>query len=268
MKLINWAILLAFSFAVSTAQATSIVIRKTANDIFAGADSKMSFSTGQPDTVVDKIIEIKPKWYFTAAGHADISDGRSVNFNVFNTVRSCQFVIGTSLKEFTNLCIAQISSDLRTPLQSLARSLPDLYFREYGDRRILELVFFGQENGSLVAYERALFADLVGTGFTSVKSVDCEATCSASGAYGLFEHIIPTLRATPDYWKMGSDRAICSLIGLEMDRHPESIGWPIKVLHLTARGKVEWFIHEKTCDKKRPQLATPKPRKRKLQVRT
>src|ERR1051325_11396103 len=108
----------------------------------------MSFSTGQPDTLVDKIIEIKPKWYFTAAGHGEISDGRLVDFNIFNTVRLCQFVIGTSLKEFTNLCVAKISSDVRTPLQSVARAFPDLYFREYGNRRILELVFFGQENGS------------------------------------------------------------------------------------------------------------------------
>jgi hypothetical protein len=57
---------------------------------------------------------------------------------------------------------------------------------------------------------RALFADLFGTGFTSVKPVDCEATCSALGVYGVFEVIIPTLRATPDYWKMGSDKGICS----------------------------------------------------------
>jgi hypothetical protein len=149
VKLINCVILLALTFVVSTVQASSIVIRKTANDIFAGADSKMSFSTGQPDTVVDKIIEIKPKWYFTAAGHADISDGRSVNFNVFNTVRLCQFVTGTSLKQFTKLCIAKISSDLRTPLQSVARSLPVLYFREYGDRRILEIVFLVKKTGAL-----------------------------------------------------------------------------------------------------------------------
>lgn len=245
--------------------ATTILIRKSPTDIFAGADSKMSFAA-EPDVQTDKIIEIKPHWYFAAAGHGVIQYGALLNFNVFDSATHCSLVsvpdrVTPTLREFADSCVAQISQDLVTPLQWVARMRPEIYSREFGNRRVLELEFFGEESGSLKSYSRDLFADLLGSGMTSVHKDECEANCSGYGRHGIHELIDAVFNTTNNYWTMPGDVAVCKLIAMEIEGHPNDIGWPIKVLHLTARGGVEWFTHEKNCAQKKSQPVKPTPKR-------
>jgi len=57
------------AFFPAGVRGTTIVIHKTATDIFVGADSKEIHLTGEPDTLTNKIVELKPSYYFAAAGN-------------------------------------------------------------------------------------------------------------------------------------------------------------------------------------------------------
>jgi hypothetical protein len=53
------------------APATTIVIRKTATDIFVAADSKVTYPGGQADSLTDKIVNLKGNWYLLLLENTD-----------------------------------------------------------------------------------------------------------------------------------------------------------------------------------------------------
>lgn len=235
------ALLVLLTTLPSPTQATSVVIHKTATDIFVGADSKVIHPTGEADTLIDKIANVNGAWYVAAAGDLEIG----FTFNVFRSAQLCPLVPSPSLtgnptmREFADSYSNRIAQETHLPLGAIKQQRPDLYATYVANHAILELVFFGREDRQLKAYVRKIFPDPLLDGFTRIVPVDCEADCKGNIALGYFDVIAPMLAGhSPDYWKMGQEKAICSLITLEINKHPDIIGWPVKILRLTAGGTV------------------------------
>jgi hypothetical protein len=253
----------------SSARATSIVIHKTATDIFASADSK-EVHPGEADTMVNKIVSVKGNWYVAAAGKLEINVGVLANFNVFQSAQMCSLVAPSfnlvglnspTMREFADSCSSQIARELYSPLRAVKQDNPALYATYIANQVVLELVFFGAENGQLKEYIRDIFPDPLLDGFTHIKPTDCEGQCTGNIALGYYDVIAQVLAQNSDYWKTDQEKAICGLIALEINKHPDVVGWPVKVLHLSVGGTVEWFTHENGCEeKKAPTKAIPKPK--------
>jgi hypothetical protein len=271
-----WCACVLLLFLSPPVDATTIIVQKTMTEIFAAADSKIVHPTGESDSTMDKIVEIKPGWYVAAAGKLQIGTGLIFNdFDVFKSVSICNLLMGSTgssasalsmfapmtLREFATRCSQQISSELLTPLERLNRQNPDLYAKYIANQVIVELVFFGKEADGLKLYVRDIFPQSLGliAGLTEVRSADCETACAATAVLGYYEHITPL-----EPVKISNEVTICRLVVVEIDKHPDVVGWPVKVLHLTASGTVEWFNHEKACEEKKtqPSTPTPKPTKR------
>ena len=252
-------------------RATSIVIRKTATDIFVGADSKESYPTGQPDSLSDKIVLLKENWYLAAAGKFEIRDrdqalfGKgqdlfgSIDFDIFSAAKLCSTSKPT-LREFADSCSAKIQEELIYPLQLLHMRHTKLYLREIPPHRvILQLAFFGREDGKLKAYFRDIFpyGPKAMVGATYVKPQNCEATCTGNFVLGIRDVHAARLDRR-GYWAIDADTAICKFIALEINNHPKEVGWPVKGLHLTAGGTAEWFTYENACYEKKAPQTRPK----------
>jgi len=176
-----------------------------------------------------------------------------------------------------------LNVELEIPLLTLKDQRPDLYKSKIANQAILELAFFGIEGGGLSVYSRDILPYLfLETAVTYVKPVDCEAKCTGHFELGLYDIIGPLLAAQPNYWEIGEDKAICSLIKMEIEAHPESVGWPVKVFHLSSNGTSEWFTHENSCEEEKkaepitkippkiapPQAPQPTPKRKHKPQRT
>lgn len=257
---LRYLVLLLLLLALPTPTgATSIVIRKTATDIFVGADSKESHPTGQPDSLSDKIVKLKENWYLATAGTPGIHGkalwdrafGAPFDFDVVSVAKLC-FTSKPTLREFADSCSAKIKEELIHPLQALHMRDTKLYLSQIRPHRvILQLAFFGREGGKLKTYFRDIFpyGPKAKVGATYIKPQNCEATCTGNFVLGIRDIHAERLKDRR-YWAIDADTAICKFIALEINKHPKEVGWPVKVLHLTAGGTTEWFTHEKDCEKR------------------
>lgn len=247
---------------------TTIIIHKTATSIFAGADSKQSGGTTKAVydvPLADKIVRLKEDWYFGAAHHVflkvTLPNTPPRVFDVDSSMRRCaNGAVNTpdlSLREFADSCSTEIKDEVRPFLQLIRNKYPPtlFYWNNFANKVILELVFFGRDKGSLVAYRRDIHASPMtimetnspGTVTTYIKPEDFGATWTGDIKLGFYETITQTLNKTPDYWKIGGNKGICGLISREIDKHLDTVGWPVKVLHLTAAGRVKWVTYQKHC---------------------
>lgn len=241
-------ITLAVVLLTGSCSATTIVIRKTPKDLFVSADSKVIHPTGIPDSRIDKIISLSSDWYFAAAGHLELG-----SFDVFRTARMCAILRApktTSMKEFADSCSAKIALEMFEPLRVLKEQSPELYARHVFNQNLLELAFFGKEQGQLSVYLRNVAHTWISDGFPFAKTrSDCaQRECTGTLALGYFDLFDSIFATAPDYWKggFGGERA-CHLVALEIEKHPDAVGWPIKVLHLPVSGLPKWFSHDKNC---------------------
>lgn len=251
------------------ASATTVVIRRTPTGIFAAADSKVIHPSGQADSLTDKIVKVNDNWYFAAAGKYELG----ISFNVFRSVRFCTLsslfpviTITQTMREFADSCTKRIAQEFYPALRAFKEARPDLYATHIANRVFLQVVFFGEEDGQLKVYARDIFPDALLLGTSRIVPTDCaDIRCWAVIAIGFYDHVFREFMSNPRYWKAGQEPAqICRLVALEIEKHPADVGWPIRVLHLSAGGKSEWFTHENACETKKPQQrrATKHPRRK------
>ena len=245
--------------AISSAQATTVVIRIAPKEIVVAADSKWrDISVG--DYVADKIISIGPNGFMAAAGILELQFNALSDFDVFRSARSCKSA-GTkeAMQSFANSCSKEISEELSTELRAGRLNRPDWYDRLVYNKVILDIGFFGREEGQLKAYMREIFHDPI-TDALRIKNFDFEGQRDVVAAWGYSNEIDSVLTHQRDYWnRTSTTTAACTLVSLEIQKHPEAVGWPVKVLRLTHNGS-KWITFEKSCDETSPNPA-PQPKR-------
>src|SRR5205823_13346025 len=131
------------AFFPAGVRGTTIVIHKTATDIFVGADSKEIHLTGEPDTLTNKIVELKPSYYFAAAGNVIRVGSNSIffsliSFDVVTSAKACASK-STGLRVVADACSERLNVELDIPLLTMKDQLHDLYKSKIANQVILEL---------------------------------------------------------------------------------------------------------------------------------
>jgi hypothetical protein len=243
MNKISFLVLLSV-FSIKS-YSTCIVIIKTNNEIFIGADSKRTIHIVNPETgmIRDSIINTfckihrVGKFYFAIAGFDD--DGV-----LRNATTACEN--GKSLEQI---------------IESFSNSMRSEYERNIGDYRTVNkmayLERFATNNISQIAFfcfiENKPYLISITFNLTNLPNEPIKVSTTieknqSMAILGVFDHIdtlpeseINTLFKSRDYIKI-----IKTLIMVEAKNHPDWVSEPIDILKLTKTGEL-WLSRKENC---------------------
>lgn len=242
---------------------TCIIVRKTSEEIYVGADSKRTFTTfategndsKETSQSVCKISYVGDT-FFAISGFGGLTIEGLIDNSVPLPILaqhgqdSLRQIVIESLKSGGTLIqkAKNFKENSREPfieiLEIIKQKNPAYYERRFVNTEACSVVFFGMEKNittlAVVSIEAvnsisepaSIRYKLVNS---NLYSVDTNITIS------LGEHkAITALKSDENFWKIGVVKAINELIKLQAEATPEKVGLPVDIIKIDKNGR-KWI---------------------------
>jgi hypothetical protein len=235
---------LVLNFAAPAAHATSIVILRTANRVYIGADSRRSYRE-RADTYTGSVCKIVPagRLLFVASGltYANDQQVASVGAKIGRMSPTVRYAIEEFRRRMGEFLPQAIAAEARVDRNRVRKGL------------ILEAAFIGMENN-----RASVTMEWYRSNGDSIKPrVTSDRRTYSSSALGRYDFIfLGKRRAIDQYlkgrsWPIRSDAdaisLITRLINLEISESPESTAPPVDILRLDRAGS-HWLQRKASCE--------------------
>lgn len=232
--------------ALRASAQTSVVALWTPDEIVVGADSKTITRRGAGPASC-KIAQLDDSFFFAAAGlNTDPQSG----FELARFVRKAFQQSGT-VREKVDDFESLVDRPLTAALVRLKKEEPAFYEHYLENKgQVLQVVFFGLEDGSPELFLRTFEVELISGNVTVVmERNECTAsTCPDATAFLLgYSGAAAGFAADhPGFWKKGLAPAVEQLVDLEVAEVPQFVGPPVDVLRVN-RGGAAWVKRKAQC---------------------
>ncbi|MFL6352783.1 MAG: hypothetical protein ACJ74Z_13170 [Bryobacteraceae bacterium] len=236
------------SFGLPNARATSIVILRTANRVYIGADSRRSYRESG-ESYTGSVCKIVPagRLLFVASGltYANDEQVASVAAKIGRVSPTVRYAIEEFRRRMQQFLPQALAAEARIDRNRVRKGL------------ILEAAFIGMER-NLVSVSVEWYRS---SGNLSKPRVTTDRRTYASAAVGRYDFIfLGKRRAIDRYlrgrsWPIRNDAdaisLITRLINLEISESPESTARPIDILELDRTGS-HWLQRKASCEVSSP----------------
>jgi len=238
-------LLWALSGGKSIAQTTIVVVR-TPEEIYIGADSKiMDLRDGSFNATACKIRKIDDL-FFAFAGFPDIPGSQPDVVEIIQEACGRGDSIHEKVTAFDEIIVRTWSQEIR----ELKEERPELYRRNLRGKTLLQIAFAGIARRKPVFYMRYLRAvEQRDSPSIVLQKKRCPGNCSEGTAYAFLGHtgaLKEHMAGGTDIWDAGYAEGIRRLITLQMEAEPEHVGPPIDILRLDRTG-AEWIQKKPEC---------------------
>lgn len=241
-----WLGLVGLGAALPASGQTSVVALWTPDEIVVGADSKTITGRGAGRSSC-KIAQLDDASFFAAAG---LNTEPKTGFDLAKIVRQAFQQPGTmreKVDDFESLADAPLTA----ALQRLKKEEPAFYEHYLENKgQVLQVVFFGLEDGSPKLFLRTFEVELISGNVTVVmERNECTAgTCPGAMAFllGYSGAASAFVTSHPGFWKNGLAPAVERLVDLEIAEVPQFVGPPVDVLRVNRQGAA-WVKRKAQC---------------------
>lgn len=233
------------------AQATTIVVARSANEIVIGADSKVTNTLGDAvNRRACKIFQLGN--FFIALEGLEID--RKTGFSVREiSTAALQLRPAASAAEKISILMGYLVSGLLVELPYLKNHEPEAYFRKIeGGQLFLRVVVAGFENGRPLVFVRSFRALQYNPGQIGVAVIpdDCLENCQGAVVtryLGESDAIEGLPEETPNFWRAGLSAGVRTLIETEIAARSEYVGPPIDIVKINQNG-AQWIQKKPECN--------------------
>jgi hypothetical protein len=255
VRLLSTAIsLLILALASNSAQATTIVVARTATEIVIGADSKVT--DGYGNDVNRRACKIRQVGNLFIAFEG-LEVDRKTGFNVPEiSTTALNFRPSGPMSEKISILTGFLVSELMVELSHLKTQEPDTYFRKIeGGQLFLRLIVAGFEKGRPLIFVRSFRALQFNPGQIGVSVIpdDCLDDCKdtvVTRLLGESDAIDGLPEETPDFWRAGLGEGVRRLIETEIAARSEYVGPPIDIVQINQSG-ARWLQKKPECSEPR-----------------
>jgi hypothetical protein len=222
---------------------TAIAIIAKGNQIAAAADSKILLGRGLMESSDCKIKEYGDS-FFAIAGHRreELSDFDAI----YIATEACRGTrtIGERIEKFETL----IKPALHNMLWVSQRKAPSYFENSLKNKTILQVAFFGFENGSPYLYVRSYKDQTSSAGIAlEIERRECQPRCDMLTILGKKRAAEKHLAQKPESRKKNPIELVKELVELEIAAEPEIVGPPIDLLKISKDGAV-WIQKKMYCE--------------------
>jgi hypothetical protein len=242
------------------ANATTIVVARTANEIVIGADSKVTDTYGKE--LSNQVCKIQQVGNLFIASEGLLRD-KATGFNVPNIAgRALQLKPDATAAEKVNILTGFLTAELFVELNRVRRDSADEFHTKLEGQTFLRIVIAGFEGDRPVVFVRQFRTSFIarGTGVTVIPD-DCVDDCQGEVVtrfLGETEAIEGLPEDTPGFWKDGLVNGVRRLVETEIRTRSEYVGPPIDLLQINAQG-AKWIQKKQECPDLKPFRKRVKP---------
>ena len=239
--------------ACSIANATTIVIARTAREIVIGADSKVTDTYG--NELNSRVCKIQQVGNLFIAYEGFLRD-RKTGFNVRETVMNAlQLRPNASAAEKVSIVTGFLTSRLFVEMLQLRRNSPDEFHIKFEGQTFLRIAIAGFEGNRPVLFVRQFRTGFIARNMgVLVVPDDCLDDCSGEVVtrfLGETEAIDGLPEDNPGFWKDGLVAGVRRLVETEIEARSEYVGPPIDILQINAQG-AKWIQKKQECPDLQP----------------
>ena len=237
----------------AAANATTIVVARSANQIVIGADSKVTDTYGHE--LNSRVCKIQPFGNLFIAFEGLLRD-KATGFSVPDiAARALQLKPGASAAEKVNILTGFLTAELFVELQRVRNNSADEFHTKLEGQTFLRVVIAGFEGNRPLVFVRQFRTTFIarGVGVTVIPD-DCLNDCEGivvTRFFGETEAIEGLPEDTPDFWKDGLVTGVRRLIETEIAARSEYVGPPIDLLQINAQG-AKWIQKKEECPELKP----------------
>ena len=230
------------------ANATTIVVARSANEIVIGADSKVTDTYGHE--LNSQVCKIQQVGNLFIASEGLLRD-KATGFSVPEiAMKALQLKPDGSVAERVNILTGFLTSELFVELQRVRSNSADEFHTKLEGQTFLRVVVAGFEANHPVVFVRQFRTTFVARGIgVTVIPDDCLDDCQGEVVtrfLGETEAIEGLPEDTPGFWKDGLASGVRRLIETEIGARREYVGPPIDLLQITAKG-ASWIQKKQEC---------------------
>lgn len=234
--------------AYDLANATTIVVARTANQIVIGADSKVTDTYGHE--LNSQVCKIQQVGNLFLAFEGLLRD-KATGFSVPEiAVRALQLKPDASAAEKVNILTGFLTSELFVELQRVRSNSADEFHVKLEGQTFLRVVITGFEGNRPVIFVRQFRTTFIARGIgVTVIPDDCLDDCQGEVVtrfLGETEAIEGLPEDTEGFWKDGLTSGVRRLIQTEIEARSEYVGPPIDLLQINAQG-AKWIQKKPGC---------------------
>jgi hypothetical protein len=240
--------------ACGIANATTIVVVRTANEIVIGADSKVTDTYG--NELNDQACKIQQVGNLFMAFEGFLRD-KKTGFNVPELARrALQLNANASAAERVSILTGLLTSELFNELLQIRNNSADEFQTKFEGKTFLRIVIAGFEGKKAVVFVRQFrTAFILRKMGVAVVPDDCLSDCKGDVVtrfLGETDAIDGLPEDSSDFWKDGIVTGVRRLVQTEIDARSEYVGPPIDILQIKAEG-AKWIQKKQEC----PDLQKP-----------
>ena len=230
------------------ANATTIVVARSANEIVIGADSKVTDTYG--NELNSQVCKIQQVGNLFLAFEGLLRD-KATGFSVPEiAMKALQLRPEASAAEKVNVLTGFLTSELFVELQRVRNSSADEFHTKLEGQTFLRVVVAGFEGNRPVVFVRQFRTTFVARGIgVTVSPDDCLDNCHGDVVtrfLGETEAIEGLPEDRPTFWKDGLAAGVRRLIETEIEARNEYVGPPIDLLQINAQG-AKWIQKKPGC---------------------
>ena len=235
-------------FGAADANATTIVVARSANQIVIGADSKVTDTYG--NELNSQVCKIQQVGNLFVAFEGLLRD-KATGFSVPEiSVRALQLNPNASAETKVNILTGFLTSELFLELQRVRTNSPDEFHTKLEGQTFLRVVIAGFERGRPLVFVRQFRTTFIarGVGVTVIPD-DCLDACNGEVVtrfLGETDAIEGLPEDTPGFWRTGLADGVRRLIETEIAARSEYVGPPIDLLLINAQG-AKWIQKKAGC---------------------
>ena len=243
------------------ANATTIVVARSANEIVIGADSKVTDTYG--NELNSQVCKIQQVGNLFLAFEGLLRD-KATGFSVPEiAVRALHLKPDASAQEKVNVLTGFLTSELFVELQRVRTISADEFHTKLEGQTFLRVVIAGFEGNRPVIFVRQFRTTFIARGIgVTVIPDDCLDGCEGEVVtrfLGETDAIDGLPEDTPGFWKSGLVDGVRRLIETEIAARSEYVGPPIDLLQIKAQG-AKWIQKKPGCpDVKRLRKHSSQP---------
>ena len=220
--------------------ATTIVLIKTPNEIVVGADSKPFYKTNW--IRYDSVCKIRSvgAYFYAASGWVHSSDRSYDSY----AIAAEEAATNKTLKEIARSFAQRTVNVLQARMPQVLTYNPKA-FQTLMQEHILETIFFGVENNSLVAIDVTIDGKLENNEIVVTATILDDFYFDVIGE----KKIAAALENTEGFWSKGLIAGVRRLVQSEIDAEPDDVGPPIDIIRVTTKGAM-WIQKKSICARK------------------
>ena len=252
LNVVSLAVIL-LAVSCCTAQATTIVVARSATEIVIGADSKVTDTYGKE--LSSQVCKIQQVGNLFVAFEGLLRD-KATGFNIPEiTVRALRLKPDATVADKGKILTGFITAELFVELNRVRRDSAEEFHVKLEGQTFLRIVVAGFENNRPLIFVRQFRTAFIARGIgVIVIPDDCVDYCQGEVVtrfLGETEAIEGLPEETPDLWKDGLTAGVRRLVQTEIDARDEYVGPPIDLLQISPQG-AKWIQKKAQCADLKP----------------